>query len=397
LQELYTEKLLPLERESSFHMFHSAELPPAHFRSKPMVLLVGNYSTGKTTFLRHLLGEDYLGMRIGPEPTTDKFVVVSHGLEPQVTPGSALVCDRRHPFAPLASFGNAFLSRLECSQLPNPLLESAMFVDTPGVLCGQPDRGDDFRQPLQWFVEQAAVVLAFFDVHKPDVTEELGKCIGALPGATQKVKIVLNKADSVTAKELIRVHGALVWSLGKVLDTPEVARVYVISLASELVESEEQQAIFQQELQDLCTHIRRLPFGGPWQRINELSRRAHLVKAHALLMEHLRNSMPSMWGQEEKQVELMNNLRGVYTEVSRHWGVPIGDFPKVDEMRRRLQNVDFTTIRRLDWGKLGRLDELLTCGIPDLLSMIPSQALPAPSAPAASSMSRSSAGRGFGA
>ena len=37
-----------------------------------MVMLVGQYSTGKTTFIRYLLEQDFPGIRIGPEPTTDR-------------------------------------------------------------------------------------------------------------------------------------------------------------------------------------------------------------------------------------------------------------------------------------------------------------------------------------
>ena len=40
--------------------------------SRPMVMLVGQYSTGKTTFIRYLLEQDFPGIRIGPEPTTDR-------------------------------------------------------------------------------------------------------------------------------------------------------------------------------------------------------------------------------------------------------------------------------------------------------------------------------------
>ena len=43
----------------------------------------------------------------------------------------------------------------------------------------------------------------------------------------EKIRIILNKADGVDGQELMRVYGALMWSLGKVLGTPEVARVYI--------------------------------------------------------------------------------------------------------------------------------------------------------------------------
>lgn len=35
------------------------------------------------------------------------------------------------------------------------------------------------------------------------------------------------KADMIDHQQLMRVYGALMWSLGKVLNTPETARVYI--------------------------------------------------------------------------------------------------------------------------------------------------------------------------
>ncbi len=78
LKRVYRQKLLPLEEAYEFHVYHSPPLSDADFEAKPMVLLVGQYSTGKTTFIRYLVEQDYPGMRIGPEPTTDKFISVWH-------------------------------------------------------------------------------------------------------------------------------------------------------------------------------------------------------------------------------------------------------------------------------------------------------------------------------
>jgi hypothetical protein len=42
-----------------------------------------------------------------------------------------------------------------------------------------------------------------------------------------KIRVLLNKADTIDAQSLLRVYGALMWSLGKVVQTPEVCRVYL--------------------------------------------------------------------------------------------------------------------------------------------------------------------------
>lgn len=55
LRQVYKNKLLPLEETYKFHDFHSPQLDDSDFSAKPMVLLVGQYSVGKTTFIRYLL------------------------------------------------------------------------------------------------------------------------------------------------------------------------------------------------------------------------------------------------------------------------------------------------------------------------------------------------------
>lgn len=50
----------------------------------------------------------------------------------------------------------------------------------------------------------------------------LQQVIQSLKGHDDKVRVVLNKADQVDMQQLMRVYGALMWSLGKVFRSPEV-------------------------------------------------------------------------------------------------------------------------------------------------------------------------------
>jgi EH domain-containing protein 1 len=62
LKKIYKSKILPLEQSYFFHDFHSPELSDPDFDARPMILLVGQYSTGKTTFIRYLLEKDFPGI-----------------------------------------------------------------------------------------------------------------------------------------------------------------------------------------------------------------------------------------------------------------------------------------------------------------------------------------------
>ncbi|ETE60497.1 EH domain-containing protein 4 [Ophiophagus hannah] len=358
LKELYAKKLLPLEEHYRFHEFHSPALEDADFDNKPMVLLVGQYSTGKTTFIRYLLEQDFPGMRIGPEPTTDSFIAVMYGDTEGSTPGNALVVDPKKPFRKLSRFGNAFLNRFMCAQLPNQVLKSISIIDSPGILSGEKQRisrGYDFCHVLQWFAERVDRIILLFDAHKLDISDEFSEAIKAFRGQDDKIRVVLNKADQVDTQQLMRVYGALMWSLGKVINTPEVLRVYIGSFWAQPLQNTENRKLFEAEAQDLFQDIQNLPQKATVRKLNDLIKRSRLAKVHAYIISYLKKEMPSVFGKENKKRELINKLPEIYRQLQQEYQISPGDFPEVKKMQMPTQKVqggafDGTTAGPFDHG-----------------------------------------------
>lgn len=374
LKRIYRSKILPLEEQYLFHDFHSPPFEDADFDAKPMILLVGQYSTGKTTFIRYLLERDFPGIRIGPEPTTDRFIAVMHSEQEGIIPGNALVVDPKRQFRPLAKFGNAFLNRLQCSNVNSSILKQITIVDTPGILSGEKqrvDRGYDFTGVLEWFAERVDRIVLLFDAHKLDISDEFRRSIEALRGHDDKIRIVLNKADMIDQQQLMRVYGALMWSLGKVLNTPEVARVYIGSFWDQPLQYIQNRKLFEAEEQDLFSDITSLPRNAALRKLNDLIKRARLAKVHAYIISSLRREMPSMFGKDSKKKELIKNLANVYQEIEREQGIPAGDFPDLVEMQEKLINHDFTKFPLLKKNLLDTVDKMLAEDIAKLMAMIP--------------------------
>eukprot|EP00189_Rhodosorus_marinus_P001810 CAMPEP_0113968812 /NCGR_PEP_ID=MMETSP0011_2-20120614/9791_1 /TAXON_ID=101924 /ORGANISM="Rhodosorus marinus" /LENGTH=655 /DNA_ID=CAMNT_0000982043 /DNA_START=339 /DNA_END=2307 /DNA_ORIENTATION=- /assembly_acc=CAM_ASM_000156 len=341
LKRIYNAKIRPLEQAFKFAEFYNSDLSEGDFDARPMVLLVGQYSVGKTSFIRYLLERDFPGQRIGPEPTTDRFVAVMQGKSDRSVPGNAAAVDPRRPFSSLGRFGTAFLNRFEVSELKCPILDALYFVDTPGILSA-------------------------------DISDELKRTLQVLKSHEDKIRIILNKADLIDSQQLMRVYGALMWSLGKVVKSPEVIRVFLGSFWDQplALTGKTNEKLFAAEKEDLISDLRGLPHNAALRRVNELVKRARLAKVHALLISHLRSSMPYLWGHEKKQKKLVGRLDQEYRKVSKLHDLAPGDFPSMDKFRAGLERFEISEFPSLSQRLVDVCDVALTRDVPNLILRI---------------------------
>ena len=346
----------------------------AEFDAKPQVMLVGQYSVGKTSFIKYLIGRDFPGQRIGPEPTTDRWVAVMDGPDERTIPGNALAVSHEMPYRGLERFGVSFLQRFEGAQVPSPVLRNMTLIDTPGVLSGEKqrlNRGYDFVQVCSWFAFRADLILVLFDAHKLDISDEFRNVIESLRGNDDKIRCILNKADQVDRQRLLRIYGALMWSIGKVIKTPEVPRVYVGSFWDEPLQHEDNAALFEAEQEDLMKDLRDLPRNSAVRKINELVKRVRIGKVHAYIMSYLREQMPMLMGHAKKQKELMNDMGGTFRSVMKKYSLAPGDFPDIDSFRSILAEQDFTKFPMLKQKIIDDVDNVLGRDLPRLMDALP--------------------------
>ncbi|CAH2053234.1 unnamed protein product, partial [Thlaspi arvense] len=385
LKRLYIQKLKPLEVAYRFNDFVSPLLTNSDFDAKPMVMLLGQYSTGKTTFIKHLLKASYPGKLsslssllrlLGPielildqnQQLTDLslswyvnlyFFMVSFldnlnftshdgclqsvncvsqsGPDERSIPGNTVAVQADMPFSGLTTFGTAFLSKFECSQMPHPLLEHVTFVDTPGVLSGEKQRTQrayEFTGVTSWFASKCDLILLLFDPHKLDVSDEFKRVISSLRGHDDKIRVVLNKADQVDTQQVdASISNEGIWSS------------HVVTWESS-----------QYSRGCPCLH---------W--INEFVKRARAAKIHAYIISHLKKEMPAIMGKAKAQQKLIDNLEDVFGKVQREHHLPKGDFPNVDHFREVLSGYNIDKFEKLKPKMLQTVDDMLGYDIPELL------------------------------
>ena len=298
------------------------------------------------------------------------------GESERVLPGNAATVQADLPFSGLSHFGTSFLSKFNVSFTNSQICEYLTLIDTPGVLSGDKQRlgrSYDFVKTVEWFAQRADMILLLFDAHKLDISDEFKSVIHSLKGQDDKIRIVLNKADSISNQQLMRVYGALMWSLGKVINTPEVMRVYVgsfwkpekpdfVPMNRDLIETEHF---------DLLKDLKNLPRQSAMRKVNELVKRSRLARVHAFVIEHLRRELPSFFGKASKQAKLIESIKEEFSKVQKMYNLPEGDFPDIEQFQECLRQIDLSTFPKLSSRQMAKLDEALAVDIPALLNLFP--------------------------
>lgn len=207
----------------------------------PLVLLLGNHSSGKSAFINHVLGRRV--QESGVAPTDDGFTIIGPGPEDSDRAGPALIGEPDLGFSALKNFGPTLVHKTQLKIRKNTKVKDFMIVDSPGMIDSPVkvnandeerimDRGYDFESVCRWYGERADLILLFFDPDKPGTTgETLRVLTNALLAFDHKLHIILNKADQFKQiSDYARAYGSLCWNLSKVIPRKDLPQIHTMCL-----------------------------------------------------------------------------------------------------------------------------------------------------------------------
>lgn len=223
-------KLIPLLEEYGLDTWDIE----AVLKWKPIVLLLGNYSSGKSTLVNELLERDV--QLTGQSPTDDSFTVLTApepGEHESTISGTTLVNDDSLPFGVMKSYGDKLVSHFQMKQLDMEILENLAIVDTPGMLDSvtEKGRGYNYDGVVGEFARLADLVVLMFDPHKAGTIKETYTTIrNTLPLTSEEDRIVfvMSRVDECdTPGDLIRSYGTLCWNLSQMTGRKDIPRIFL--------------------------------------------------------------------------------------------------------------------------------------------------------------------------
>lgn len=233
----------------------------ASLKWKPLVLVIGNYSSGKSTLINELVGKDI--QRTGQAPTDDSFTIVTRGenAREEEIPGSTLVNDSGLPFEHFKHYGEKLISHICMKHVDSEILDNLAIIDSPGMLdaTSEKDRGYNYMHVLGEFAKMADLIVLMFDPHKAGTIKESYEAIrNTLPekSGEHRTVFVMSRIDECeNLTDFTRSFGTLCWNMSQMTGRKDIPHIY-LTYASSVVAPEKVAEGWPQERDQLISKIK---------------------------------------------------------------------------------------------------------------------------------------------
>ena len=274
---------------------------------RPQVLVLGNYSSGKSTLINDFLGAEI--QDTGQAPTDDSFTVITYDgtassegtvRVTEERDGKFLLNDPEYPFESLKKHGQRFSSHFRLKKVNSPFLKNLAIIDTPGMLDSitERDRGYNYQEVIGDFAQLADLVLVLFDPHKAGTVREAHTSLrDTLPARTfeDRVLFVLNRIDEcVSLTDLLQVYGTLCWNLSQMTgrkDIPTIHLTYSAGAMEAVTKGRQERDVsFLKLLENQREALKQAILRAPRHRLDHL---ATFVETHGERLGHLLEALIS--------------------------------------------------------------------------------------------------------
>ena len=296
IEKRVKKKLAPLFKRYKSD-FDSLE---AIIRWKPIVFIIGNYSSGKSTFINEILGSKI--QHTGQSPTDDSFTIItSDKTGVGNIPGSTVVRDENLPFTKFKGFGKDFISHFSLKKVDVSLLEDVTIIDSPGMLDAvtEKDRGYNYLQVVDEFAKLADLVVFMFDSHKTATIKETYTVIHDVLSKSLKedrIIFVMSRIDECDSlSDLVRSYGTLCWHLSQMKGRKDIPHIF-LTYSPEL----NRQKLNVEEWQGEREELKKKVLSAPLFRINHIlesiDRQVDELKMIADIMTKVADQSRSFFG-----------------------------------------------------------------------------------------------------
>jgi EH domain-containing protein 1 len=277
-----------------------SEVPlETNIKWRPQVLLLGNYSSGKSTLINEFLGGTV--QPTGQAPTDDSFTIITYddsvpeeeGVRvTEERDGKYLLSSPEYPYEMLKKHGQRFAAHFQLKKVNSPFLKNLALIDTPGMLDSitERDRGYNYQDVIGDLAQIADLVLVLFDPHKAGTVREAHTSLReTLPARTfeDRVLFVLNRIDECASlNDLLRVYGTLCWNLSQITgrkDIPMIRLTYSPHASTRTDGDLNQESGYLSYLDNQREDLKRAILEAPRHRLDNL---ATFVETHSERLSH---------------------------------------------------------------------------------------------------------------
>ena len=207
----------------------------ANINSPMLIMVMGEFSTGKSTFINALVKRDIA--TVGAQPTTAVITKLSYGIEDKI---EVFYRDGTRKFLSTSEFSKLTAERLNkeydelhagidyvSRTLPIEILKNMTIVDSPGLNAIKPVHAATTRN----FMDKADSVIWLFDANTPTKQSEIDSLKRLNPRLSPLV--ILNKIDAVDEEDDDSVE-SLIADIGRKLRNNKIQVQKIIGVSSKL-------------------------------------------------------------------------------------------------------------------------------------------------------------------